>query len=121
MGDKLKLFLIIGPTLLFWVIGILKYPPDHKIFLFALQNAIIFLYYMILLTLSHSFFLLGISSDYQYTYYVDSLFSFWYMTTCLYIFVQFKRGRYILISYMYISKILKIILVRLKSAHSSVG
>ncbi len=71
--------LIIGPFLIGWLLGLLRYPPSNIKFKLAFQSGFIFVIYMFLLTLNIFLAWLNILGYLQCSYYIASI------LVCLYI------------------------------------
>ena len=85
-------FLIIGPTLFFWIIGILKFPINSKDFLISFHSGVISLLFMILYSLGYTMNLFFSIPPDIFLNYLDSLLAGLYLVLSLLNYILFKKG-----------------------------
>ncbi|MDH5719496.1 MAG: hypothetical protein OEZ13_02630 [Spirochaetia bacterium] len=86
-----ELFLISGPTLIGWVIGMVKYEYRDERFKISIQSFALFLIYIALLVLNQIIVFTNIANYKYYSLYADSFFCFLYLLLGLYFYIGARR------------------------------
>ena len=85
----IELALISGPTLVGWLIGILKYPKEDVRFRLAFQGGLIFIAYVVSILVNLIVAYLEISSIYkEYSHYIHSILALAYLVVSIYIMIR---------------------------------
>lgn len=93
-NPALQDFLLTGPALIGFVVGIWREDVGSKRFLIAVQSMFLFCIYIFLLALTHFTYLLTNCS--QCAAFGDSILAFAYIAITLFLFIKLQKGRVVI-------------------------
>jgi hypothetical protein len=89
---EIEKFVIAGPTLIGYVLGLLRYPPGSVAFETAFQSLVIFVAYLAALVIAQAFDSLFFSSMPIILAVVRSLLAFFYLLVTIRQYIEWRKG-----------------------------
>ena len=92
-------FLLVGPCLIGWIVGILCYPSTDTKFRLAFQSGVIFILYIGLVTLNALLTIFNVFGYLQFSHYVISIIIAFYFSVSIILWISYLKQKSMIFSF----------------------